>query len=80
MGDVVAKIRVMPQDVSKMDELKQSLEFARAMEEKPIGFGVTALEILVRVPDSDGGLDSVEKKLATNPLVSSYEILEIGRI
>ena len=80
MGDVVAKIRIMPQDHSKMDELKKSLEFAQVMEEKPIGFGVSALEILVRVPDSEGGLDAVEKKLSTNPLASSYEILEIGRI
>jgi elongation factor 1-beta len=80
MGDVVAKIRIMPEDPSKMDELKKNLEFAQAMEEKPIGFGVSALEILVRVPDSEGGLDAVEKKLGTNPQVSSYEILEIGRI
>ncbi len=80
MGDVVAKIRVMPADFSKMDELKKSLDFAQVIEEKPIAFGVSALEILVRVPDSKGGLDPIETKLSTNPLVSSYEVLEIGRI
>lgn len=80
MGDVVAKIRIMPQDFSKMDELKQSLSFAQVMEEKPIAFGVNALEILVRVPDSDGGLNKIEQQLSTNPRVSSFEILEIGRI
>ena len=80
MGDVVAKIRIMPKDFSKMDELKQSLKFAQVMEEKPIGFGVNALEILVRVPDTGGGLNKIEKQLSTNPQVSSYDILEIGRI
>jgi translation elongation factor aEF-1 beta len=80
MGDVVAKIRILPKDFSKMDELKQSLDFAQIMEEKPIAFGVSALEILVRVSDTGGGLDSIETRLSTNPRVSSYEILEIGRI
>lgn len=80
MGDVVAKIRVMPKDFSKLDELKQSLDFAQVIEEKPIAFGVSALEILVRVPDSEGGLNSIEQRLATNPQVSSFDILEIGRL
>ena len=79
MGTVVAKIRVMPEE-GKLDELKKSLDFAEVVEEKPIAFGLVALEILVRVPDSEGGLDSIEAKLQSNPNVSSYEVVEIGRI
>ncbi|MBR9689612.1 MAG: elongation factor 1-beta [Candidatus Altiarchaeota archaeon] len=80
MGDVVAKIRIMPADVGKMDELKVSLDFAKVIEEKPIGFGVSALEILIRVSDTGGAFDEVEKKLANSPLISGYEILELGRL
>ncbi len=80
MGTVVAKIRVMPADGSDFEKLKKSLDFVNVMEEHPIAFGLKALNILVKVPDSDGGLDSVEKKLTSNKLISSYEILEVGRL
>jgi len=80
MGDVVAKIRVMPEEGVSLDELKKSLEFAKAMEEKPIAFGLVALEVLIRVPDSDGGFDTIEKKLSELKTVSSYDVLEVGRI
>ena len=80
MGDVVAKIRVMPGDGVTLDEVKVSLDFAKAIEEKPIAFGLVALEILVRVSDSDGGFDKIEKQLDELKTVSSYEVLEIGRI
>ena len=80
MGDVVAKIKVLPTDMEKFEELKSSLSYVSVMEEKPIAFGLRALEILVRVPDSEGGLGKIEKKLSGNKLISSYEILEIGRI
>lgn len=80
MGDVVAKIKVMPKDPAKLEELKGKLDFAEDIQEEPVAFGLSALIILVRVPDKEGGLDAVEKKLADEPLASSYEILEIGRI
>ncbi len=79
MGTVVARIRVMPEE-GRLEELKKSLDFAEVIEEKPIAFGLVALEILVRVPDSEGGLDSIEEKLQANRNASSYEVLEIGRI
>ncbi|MBR9680469.1 MAG: elongation factor 1-beta [Candidatus Altiarchaeota archaeon] len=80
MGDVVAKIRVMPENGVTLDEVKESLAFAKAMEEKPIAFGLVALEILVRVSDEDGGFDTIEKQLDELKTVSSYEVLELGRI
>ena len=80
MGDVVAKVKILPADREKFEELKSSLNFVSVMEERPIAFGLKALEVLIRVPDSEGGLDTIEKKLAENKLISSYEILEIGRI
>lgn len=80
MGDVVTKVKILPVDMEKFEELKSSLSFVNVMEEKPIAFGLKALEVLIRVSDSEGGLDTIEKKLAENKLISSYEILEIGRI
>ena len=80
MGAVVAKIRVLPREDADIEELKKSIDFAEVIEEKPFVFGLKVLEILVKVPDEEGGLEPVEKKLQKNPLVSSYEVLEIGRI
>ena len=80
MGDVVAKIKILPKDVDRFEELKKSLKFAEVMEEKTIAFGLKALEVLIRVPDSEGGLDTIERRLSENKLISSHEILEIGRI
>jgi elongation factor 1-beta len=80
MGFVFAVIRIMPKDTDVFEALKKSLNFAESMEEKPIAFGLKAVEIIVKVPDGAGGLDGVEKKLGENKLVSSYEILEVGRL
>jgi len=80
MGFVVAKIRVLPKENADVEKLKESLDFAEVIEEKPFVFGLKVLEILVRVPDAEGGLNPVEEKLSSNPLVSSYEVLEIGRV
>lgn len=80
MGDVVAKIKVMPEDMSKFDELKSQLDFSEDMQEKPVAFGLKSLIILVRVPDSEGGLDKIEERLSSSELISSYEILEMGRL
>ena len=80
MGAVVAKIRVLPKEDADLEELKKSLDFAEVIEEKPFVFGLKVLEILVKVPDAEGGLSPIEEKLSSNPLVSSFEVLEIGRI
>jgi elongation factor 1-beta len=80
MGTVVARIRIMPQDAEVFEKLKASLKFAELIEEKPIAFGLKALEILVKVPDSSGGLDDIESKLSSNKLISSYEVMEVGRL
>jgi len=80
MGVVVAKIRVLPKEDVDIEELKKSIDFAEVMEEKPFVFGLKVLEILVKVPDAAGGLEPIEEKLRKNKLVSSYEVLEVGRI
>ncbi|MBR9679720.1 MAG: elongation factor 1-beta [Candidatus Altiarchaeota archaeon] len=80
MGDVVAKIRILPNEGVDLDRLKDSLSFAKIIEEKPFVFGLKVLEILVRVPDAEGGLSNIEKQIESNELVSSYELLEVGRL
>ena len=80
MGMVVAKIRIMPKDMSKFEELRASLDYVSVMKEHPIAFGLKALDVLIKVPDSTGGLDGIEKKLLSNKLISSYEIQEVGRL
>ncbi len=80
MGVVFARIRVLPKEDVDLEELKKSLSFAKVIEEKPFVFGLKVLEIIVEVPDEEGGLEPIEKKLEENELVSSFEVLEIGRL
>ncbi len=80
MGDVIAKIRVLPKEDVNIEDLEKSIDFALKKEIKPFVFGLKVLEIVVKVPDAAGALDGVEEKLKKNPLVSSYEILELGRL
>lgn len=80
MGDVVAKIRILPNEGVELEKLKKTLTFAKVIEEKPFVFGLKVLEILVRVPDAEGGLGDIEKQIESNKLVSSYELLEVGRL
>ena len=81
MGKVVAKIRILPKQVDQFEKLKKSVEgLAAVMEEQPLAFGMNALLIVVRMEDEGGAMEQIEKQLEGNPLISSFEVLEVGRI
>lgn len=86
MGTVVANIRVMPEDpgvdlVKMREHLKKAIPQGvtlKAITEKPIAFGLKALNVQIMMPDGMGGTDLVEEALAKVPHVQSVETTDVG--
>lgn len=81
MGKVVAKVRILPKDMDQFEDLKKDMEGkVSAMEEQPLAFGMKSLVVIFRMEDEGGAQDKLEEELGRHPLISSFEILEVGRI
>ncbi|MCL7413840.1 MAG: elongation factor 1-beta [ANME-2 cluster archaeon] len=88
MGDVAAKIKVMPAGVdTDLEALKTRLEAAvpegarlRTFSEEPIAFGLKAIIALVLVGDIEGGTEQVEEAFAAVDEVESVSVMELGRL
>jgi translation elongation factor aEF-1 beta len=77
MGDVAIVFRVMPMSRdSNLEEIKKEISKAvkpKQIMEKPIAFGLKALEVLVVVPDSVGPAE-LEEKMRRVHNIASVEI------
>jgi translation elongation factor aEF-1 beta len=90
MGEVIALIRLMPDGVisdKDMDDITTEVKKvvqkpARLgrVEVKQIAFGLRGLDVTVAVPDVEGGLDPIVKKLGKIKKVDNVEVVDIGRI
>ncbi|MCG7850861.1 MAG: elongation factor 1-beta [ANME-2 cluster archaeon] len=88
MGDVAAKIKIMPVSVeTDLEALKGRLEAVipegaklRAFSEEPIAFGLKAIIALVLVGDIEGGTEQVEEAFAAVDEVESVSVVELGRL
>jgi elongation factor 1-beta len=88
MGDVAAKIKIMPVGVeTDLEALKGRLEAAvpegarlRTFSEEPIAFGLKAIIALVLVGDIEGGTEQVEEAFAAVDEVESVSVMELGRL
>jgi translation elongation factor aEF-1 beta len=90
MGEVIALIRLMPDGVISDEDMdfisaevkKVILKPARLgrVEVKNIAFGLRGLDVTVAVPDVEGGLDPIVKKLGEIKKVENVEVVDIGRI
>jgi elongation factor 1-beta len=88
MGDVAAKLKVMPESPEvDLEGLREHLEAAvpegaevRAFEEESVAFGLVALYASVVVPDDAGGTGAVEDAFADTEGVESVEVEETGRL
>lgn len=85
MGQVALTLRVMPEgpDVD-MEKIKMAIRrlveknafrYAKLQElkEVPIAFGLKAIEILIVLPDTAGGTDSIERAISEISGVASVE-------
>jgi len=88
MGEVAAKIRVMPSGMDvDLNKLKDALtkvipEGARihGFSEEPVAFGLKALMVVVKVGDIEGGTEKVEEEFSKVKDVESVSVEELGRM
>ncbi|MDD2615326.1 MAG: elongation factor 1-beta [Methanosarcina sp.] len=89
MGDVAAKIKVMPESVeTDLAELKEKLnavipagaDLHGNIVEEPIAFGLKALIVTLIVNDDEGGTEAVEEAFAKVPGVENVQVQEAYRI
>ena len=88
MGDVAAKIKVMPNspDVD-LDDLQDRLEESlpqgaeiRGFQRDDVAFGLVALLPTVIVPDGAGGTEAVEEAFKEVDGVESVAVENVGRL
>lgn len=88
MGEVAAKIKIMPAGVeTDLVALKGRLEAVipegvklHGFSEEPIAFGLKAIIAVVVVGDIEGGTDRVEEAFAAVDDVESVSVMELGRL
>jgi elongation factor 1-beta len=88
MGEVAAKIKIMPAGVeTDLEALKGRLEAVIPMgaklhgfSEEPIAFGLKAIIVVIIVGDIEGGTDKVEEAFAAVDEVESVSVIELGRL
>lgn len=84
MGDVAVSLRIMPSGVdADLDYIREetrkiveSKAQLKSIEEKPIAFGLKALEVLFVIPDS-AGFSDIESDIAK---IEGVESVEAGDI
>lgn len=80
MGDVLSTIKVMPTgvdvDLKKVAEEIQKLN-PYSIEEKPIAFGIKALEVQFLREDSEGGTDELEGQIQKIEGVESVDVTDV---
>ena len=86
MGEVAVVYQVMPESPEiDLENLKKEIEKSipeRArlnnIIEKPIAFGLKALEVQIVLNDREGGADEIEEQLGKIDHVQSVETIQVG--
>jgi len=86
--NVVAKLRIMPTDIDVnltkvADELKKVAGDkcrVHTIEEKPIAFGLNALEVILLFNDKQGGMEEVQERIGKIKGVSDAEVTDLNRL
>jgi elongation factor 1-beta len=88
MGEVAAKIRIMPTGIDvDLKKLREELtkvvpKGARlhGFSEEPVAFGLKALMVVVKVGDLEGGTEKVEEAFGKVKGVENVSVEELGRM
>jgi len=88
MGEVAAKIKIMPAGVeTDLEALKDRLKAVipegvklHGFSEEAIAFGLKAVIVVVLVGDVQGGTETVEEAFAAVDEVESVSVMELGRL
>ena len=86
MGEVAIIYRVMPDGPEiDLETIKKNIsklipEKAKVnkIEEKPIAFGLKALEVQIIINDREGGAEEIESALNKLENVQSVEVIHLG--
>jgi elongation factor 1-beta len=89
MGDVAAKIKIMPESVdTDLAELKEKIkgvipagaDLYGDIVEEPIAFGLKALIVTLIVNDEEGGTEPTEEAFAKVSGVENVQVIDVNRI
>ena len=90
MGNVAVTLKVMPSSPEvDLAVLKKRIEDIfnkhheaklQQINEKPIGFGLVALQVLITLPDSAGGTEGIEQAIEAIEDVASVESEDVTLI
>ncbi len=88
MGEVAAKIRIMPTDIDvDLNKLREELTKVvpagvrlHVISEEPVAFGLKALMVVVKVGDLEGGTEKVEEAFSKVNGVENVSVEELGRM
>ena len=88
MGDVVATLKLMPEDIEvDLEKIKKEVEDSipegvelHKIEEEPIAFGLVALKVMFVVGDEEGGTELMEQHLKELDGVKTVEVLDVRRL
>lgn len=89
LGTVIANIRVMPAEAGMdlaplKDEIKKAIPTGvelKRIDEKPIAYGLVALNVIVTMPDgTQGGTDALEAAFSKITDVQSVETTDVGLV
>lgn len=89
MGDVAAKIKIMPESVeTDLAELKEKIkgvipagaDLHGDIVEEPIAFGLKALIVTLIVNDEEGGTEPAEEAFAKVSGVENVQVVDVYRI
>ncbi len=84
MGEVLVTYKIMPESVETdldglLSKIKEKINVER-VEKEPIAFGLVALKVSVRVEDTGGATEEIEKLLSELAEVGSVEVVEMTRL
>lgn len=88
MSEVVATMKIMPESVDvDLEDLKSKIQSSMPkdaefykIDEEPIAFGLTALNLMFIIEDGEGGTGSTEEAISKLPDVASVEIVDTRRL
>lgn len=86
--NVVAKLKIMPEgvdtDLGKIQEKVKALAgdtcSVHSINEKPIAFGLKALEVNLLFNDKAGGIDETQEKIKKIEGVGEIEVTDLNRL
>jgi elongation factor 1-beta len=82
MAKVLVTLRIMPKDINvDIQNLKREIlsKIKANIQEVPIAFGLTALDVFVLAEDKEGEMERIEKLLKEINGVGEIEVIEVTR-